>query len=185
MNNVFLVVMMLTVLLGTLYPLVIDALCLGKISVGAPYFNTVFIPLILPLLFLMGVAPISRWKETNALLALKRLWWVLVVSVGVAMLSVWLLAKNIPFTVFMGVSVAFWILLTTLQSLFLVREGRLRVKTLNGERGGMLLGHCAVALCVLGITLSSAYSIERDVRVKPGDVVSIGKYHFGDNSIKA
>ena len=74
LGNVFLVVSAGSVLLGTLYPLLIDALHLGKISVGPPYFNSVFVPIMIPLLVLMGIGPWAHWKQTDLLTVLKRLW---------------------------------------------------------------------------------------------------------------
>ena len=85
-NNVFLVVAAGSVLLGTLYPLFLDALNLGKISVGPPYFETVFVPLMTPALFLMGVGPITRWKEASLADLARKLRWALGVSVATALL---------------------------------------------------------------------------------------------------
>jgi cytochrome c-type biogenesis protein CcmF len=76
-NNVMLVVAMAAVLLGTLYPLLLDALGMGKISVGPPYFDTVFVPLMAPLVFLMGVGPLARWKEASVPDLAKPLRWAL------------------------------------------------------------------------------------------------------------
>ena len=88
-NNVLLVVAMAAVMLGTLYPLILDALDLGKISVGPPYFDTVFVPLMAPLVFLMGVGPLARWKQTELPDLARRLRWAAVVAVVSALGAGW------------------------------------------------------------------------------------------------
>ncbi|MBS0336426.1 MAG: heme lyase CcmF/NrfE family subunit [Proteobacteria bacterium] len=186
-NNVFLVVAAGSVLLGTLYPLFLDALNLGKISVGPPYFQAVFVPLMTPALFLMGVGPIARWKQASlAELALK-LRWALAVSVVSALLvplaaAEWSLTKWSPMVSF-GLALAFWIFasgLVNLRERFARLPGGFGAKLASQPSGyyGMLLAHLGVAVFIVGVTVVKGYEIERDVRMAVGDTVMVGGYTF-------
>jgi cytochrome c-type biogenesis protein CcmF len=183
-NNVLLTVAASSVLLGTLYPLFMDALNLGKLSVGPPYFNAVFVPLMAPAMFLIGVGPIARWKQAKLPELAVRLRWAFVISLisGVA----------IPFFIggwqwraSLGILLAIWIVVTVVQNIW----GRLRVG--SGEmrlfdrikapaRGfyGMHLAHIGVAAFVAGITVVTSYQTEKDVRMNIGETVNAGGYQF-------
>ncbi len=195
-NNVFLVVAGGSVLLGTLYPLFLDALGLGKISVGPPYFDAVFVPLMTPALFLMGVGPIARWKEASLADLAVRLRWALAVSVVSALLvplaaAGWSFALWPPMVSF-GLALAFWIFAASAVNL------RERVAALPGSVGarlasqpssyyGMLLAHCGVAVFIIGVTLVKGYEVERDLRMAVGDTVTVAGYTFrfeGAQSVK-
>ncbi|MCP9759693.1 heme lyase CcmF/NrfE family subunit [Aquitalea sp. S1-19] len=173
-NNVLLCVATGSVLLGTLYPLIIDALDLGKLSVGPPYFNAVFVPLMLPLLFVLGVGPVTRWKAHALAEITRRLGWVLLVSCLLAVLWVWGVGKVSALAV-IGVALALWITLSALLDL----ASRLR----KGQRPalavwGMHLAHIGVAIAVIGITLTSGYESERDVALAPGEHATLAGYRF-------
>jgi len=114
-NNVLLVVACATILLGTLYPLALDAFDLGKISVGPPYFDAVFVPLMLPLLFLMGIGPLARWKQTDPMELVKRLRWHFVASIAVALVVLGVTVGLHSVMVVVGISLALWITATTLE----------------------------------------------------------------------
>ncbi|MGA8048753.1 MAG: heme lyase CcmF/NrfE family subunit [Burkholderiales bacterium] len=182
-NNVLLVVAAGAVLLGTLYPLVLDALGLGKISVGPPYFDTVFVPLMTPALFLMGVGPMARWREASVPELAKRLKWALGVSVVTALLVPLALGQWTPMKSF-GLLLAFWIFASTGQSLIT----RLRAQPDAGPLGrlravpraqlGMLLAHAGVGVFVVGVTMVKGYEIERDLKMDPGDTATVGGYTF-------
>ncbi|HYC44280.1 MAG TPA: heme lyase CcmF/NrfE family subunit [Burkholderiales bacterium] len=182
-NNVLLVVAAASVLLGTLYPLALDALGLGKISVGPPYFETVFVPLMAPALFLMGIGPMARWKSASLPELATRLTWAAAVSVIVAL--------TLPFTlgrwswgVSAGLLLAAWIVATSVTSLV----QRLRntpgagfAAKLRGSSTsyyGMLLAHVGVAVFVVGVTLVNGYGEEKDVRMEPGETVQLAGYAF-------
>ena len=186
-NNVFLVVAAGSVLLGTLYPLFLDALNLGKISVGPPYFEAVFVPLMTPALFLMGVGPLARWKEASLTEIAVRLRWALAVSVVSALLvplatAGWNVAQW-PALVSFGLAISFWILAASAVNLK-ERLGRmpggLGAKIASQPTGyyGMLLAHCGVAVFIIGVTLVRGYEVERDVRMAIGDTVVVGGYTF-------
>ncbi|MDR1350563.1 MAG: c-type cytochrome biogenesis protein CcmF, partial [Zoogloeaceae bacterium] len=181
-NNLLLVVAAGTVLLGTLYPLIVDALGVGKISVGPPYFNAVFAPIMMPLLFLIGVGPFARWKAASFAEILRLTRWAL----GVAVLT----ALTLPFhygdwtpLAGLGVFLAAWIFLAAV--LHFLRQARL---TQGGGSllasvfkqplhfWGMHLAHIGVAVFVAGVTIVGAYEAEKGVKMAPGDTVGIGDY---------
>ena len=182
LNNVLLVVAAGSVLLGTLYPLCLDALGLGKISVGPPYFNAVFAPIMAPLVFLMAVGPIARWKEASLPDLATRLKWALGASVAAALAAPLLTARWTPLVSF-GLFLAFWILVASavgIKARLRNFRGSLAAKLAAQPRGyyGMLLAHCGVAVFIVGVTMVKGYETERDVRMDVGDTVSAGGYTF-------
>lgn len=183
LNNILLLVTLATVLLGTLYPLIIDTLNLGKLSVGAPYFNRVFVPLMVPLLFFMALGPISNWKSMPVKLLLMRLRWSFIMSLSMALLLPALLSKSFSMLVVLGVFLALWIMSTTLRDW--IRRANLRPNmgwwrflSLGRSYYGMLLAHTGIAICVLGVTLTTYYSQQRDVRMALGDEIALPPYTF-------
>jgi cytochrome c-type biogenesis protein CcmF len=178
-NNVLLVCAAGAVLLGTLYPLVLDALDLGKLSVGPPYFNAVFVPIMIPLLFLMGPGPIARWKHAAIGDIAQRLKWGFVVAIVVGASLPFLAAAWSPL-VALGLTLSVWIAVSS------VIQIRARLKSGRPPRGywGMHLAHCGMAVAVVGITMVKAYEVERDVRMAPGDTVTIADYTFRFNGVK-
>lgn len=176
-NNMLLTGAMLTILLGTLYPLIIDTLGLEKISVGPPYFNIVFAPFILCILFLMGLAPFSRWQNTDSN-NFKRLWLVLVLAFLIALCFPWLIAHQISWAVVLGLGLASWIILATLQSVLEKTANFWKLRKLSRSQWGMVIAHCGMAVCTIGIVLVSHYSLQKEVRMSPGDKISVGAYTF-------
>jgi cytochrome c-type biogenesis protein CcmF len=169
-NNILLMIVMTTVLLGTLYPLILDALNLGKISVGPPYFNSVFIPLMTPLLFFMAMGPLSHWQETNPQNLLKQLLYPFIIALSLSLISLGIVTQQIPILVALGLFLAFWIIAATIISAVQKKFSRRCL--------GMVFAHCGIALCVIGITLTTHYQTQRDVRMQPGDNVTLGSYTF-------
>ena len=172
LNNVLLVVAAGAVLLGTLYPLIIDALGLGKISVGPPYFEAVFVPLVAPLLFLIGLGPMARWKAASLGNLTRRLRLALALAIIAGIVLPFGLGSWTPL-VGLGVLLAVWIAAATATDI------RARLK--SGGRPplafwGMHLAHIGVAVFVIGVTLVKGYETERDVRMAPGDTVKVGSY---------
>jgi cytochrome c-type biogenesis protein CcmF len=174
-NNVLLLVAAGAVLLGTLYPLFIDALGMGKISVGPPYFDAVFLPLMAPAVFLMGIGPIARWKEQKLPDLVTRLKWAAAIAVVTALLLPLTLGKWTPL-IALGLLLAFWVIATVV---FAVRA-RLRNSASKPPISfwGMHLAHLGVAAFIIGVTLVKGYETERDVKMNIGDTVSIGGYVF-------
>jgi cytochrome c-type biogenesis protein CcmF len=188
-NNVLLTVAAASVLLGTLYPLIIDALGMGKLSVGPPYFNSVFVPLMVPAVFLMGVGPIARWKKASLPELAVRLRWAFLASVVTALLLPFVLGQWKPL-VSLGLMLALWIVATTVVNL------RDRIKTGPGQLNvfqklamqsrsyyGMQLAHLGVAVFVVGVTMVTGYQTEQDVRMDIGDTVNSGGYTFRFNGV--
>jgi cytochrome c-type biogenesis protein CcmF len=179
-NNVLLLAAAGTVLLGTLYPLFVDALGFGKISVGPPYFNSVFIPLMAPAFFLMGVGPLARWKHADLPELAKRLKWSFATAAALAIILPFLLGTWHPLTA-LGLLLALWIastVLLTLKDRWKSGMGLLAQIRQSRSFYGMNLAHLGVAVVVTGITLVSGYATEREVKMHPGDTVSLKGYTF-------
>ena len=189
-NNVLLVVACATVLLGTLYPLLIDALGVGKISVGPPYFNAVFVPVMAPILFLMGIGPFARWKEASVAEMAKAVKWALVVGIVVAIALPLLYGQWSALTA-LGIFFAAWIVATAVTNFIErslnTRAGRTFVAAaLSQPRSffGMHLAHMGVAVFVVGVTMVSSFQEEKDVKLAPGQSVDVAGYHFNFLGVK-
>lgn len=175
LNNVFLVVMMLTVLMGTVYPLFIEGLGLGKLSVGAPYFNAVFIPLMIPMLALMGIALYLKWNKDNWKRVLKKLSLPLVLSAVIPFIVLWFTAKQINYSALIGLQFAFWVILNTLNAAY-QRCSERGFSGLGQAYVGMVIAHCGLAVTVIGIAVSSNYGIQDEVRMWPGKQFKLAGY---------
>jgi cytochrome c-type biogenesis protein CcmF len=178
-NNVLLVVAAGSVLLGTLYPLLIDALGMGKLSVGPPYFNSVFAPIMLPLLFLIAVGPLANWKHADPRDMAQRLRLAAVLAVIAGVGLPFLVGEWTPL-IALGLLLAVWIVAST------VFQIRARLKSGWPPRAywGMHLAHIGIAVFVVGVTLVKGYEVERDVRMVVGDSVTLGGYTFRLKSVK-
>ncbi len=172
-GNVLLVVAAASVLLGTLYPLLVDALNLGKISVGPPYFNTVFVPLMAPVLFLMAAVPLARWKNADVKDIARRLRLAAGLAVAAAIVIplamggwTWLTA--------VGIALAVWIAVSMLQQV----AQRLKSGNPPLSYWAMHVGHLGIAVFVVGVTLVGGFQEEKDVRMEPGDTVTVGGHEF-------
>ncbi len=175
LNNVILVVMCATVLLGTLFPLITDALNIGKYSVGPPYFNTMMVPLGVPLFLLMGLGLLMRWKRDTALRLIKQTWWVLVAALVAAFLLPLLWIPDFEPLVGLGLLMSSWVAFGTL--LWISRQGKSPFKQPLANWGAML-AHIGMAVSITGITLVSVFNSERDVRLEPGQTYVLGGYTF-------
>ncbi len=180
-NNVLLSVASASVFLGTLYPLFMDALGFGKLSVGPPYFNTVFVPLMVPLIAMMGLGSAARWKQASLPDIWLRVRWAFAASLVIALLLPLVLGNWTPL-IALGFMLAFWVISTGLVDLNkrLGREGTLikRLKNQTLSYYGMQFAHLGIAVFVLGVTLVKGYETERDVRMEVGDTVAAGGYTF-------
>ncbi len=173
LGNVFLVVSAGSVLLGTLYPLLIDALHLGKISVGPPYFNSVFVPITAPLLVLMGIGPWTNWKNSDLLSVIKRLWLAGLVAV-LAGIGIPMMMGEFTWLAGLGFLLAFWVIASG--CLQIIRQAKAGKPTRSFI--GMQLAHLGIAVFVIGVTMVGAYQEEKDVRMSAGDTVSVGGYQI-------
>ena len=170
-NNVLLAVACGTVLLGTLYPLIIDALHLGKLSVGPPYFNAVFVPVMVPLLVLLAVGPLARWKQADARDMARRLRIAAVLAIVAGAALPWLAGRWTP-GVALALALATWMAAGTLCQ---VHE-RLKSGWPPRSFWGMHLAHLGVAVFVVGVGTVKGHEVEKDVRMAVGDTVQIGGY---------
>mgnify|MGYP001613054776 CR=1 FL=1 len=182
-NNVLLVAALGAVLLGTLYPLFLDALGLGKISVGPPYFDTVFVPLMTPAVFLMGIGPLAQWKKASLPDLAMRLRWAFAVSVATALALPFVLGKWTPL-ISLGLLLALWIVTSTaihLRERLAHDDGSSlwgRLAAVPRSYWGMLLAHCGIALFIVGVTMVKGFEVEKDVRMNVGETATIGGYTF-------
>jgi cytochrome c-type biogenesis protein CcmF len=182
-NNVLLLAAAGAVLLGTLWPLLVDALGLAKQSVGPPYFNLVFVPLMAPALFLMGIGPLARWKQANLPEIGVRLKWAFGVSLITALVFPLALGKWSGLAAF-GLWLALWIFAATVVNLWSrvrpLPDGGVLARLRSLPRGylGMLAAHIGVAVFITGVTLVKTYEAEKDVQIDVGDTVTMGPYKF-------
>ena len=185
-NNVLLVVAAAAIALGTLYPLAHDALGLGKLSVGPPYFNLVFVPLMLLLGLVLGVGPHLRWKRDGP----RRLLLWLAPAAAVSVLAGLVAAAGAGSLVLAAaLLVATWVAVSTLQGLWArLRHRRDRWRALTGlPRGfvGMSIAHLGMAAFAVGVAATGTLSQERDVRLAPGDIHALAGYRFEFHGVSA
>jgi len=186
-NNILLVVAATSVLLGTLYPLFLDALGMGKISVGPPYFDSVFVPLMIPAIFLMGVGPLARWKKASLPELAVRLRWAFAAAVVTALVLPFVLGKWTPL-ISIGFLLAAWVIAAGLVG-FRDRLARTsgsffaKLGTIPRSYFGMQLAHLGIAVFIIGVTVVKGYQTEKDVRMNIGDTVTIADYSFKFNGV--
>ena len=190
-NNVLLVVATGAVLLGTLYPLLLDALGMGKISVGPPYFDTVFVPLMAPLVFMMGVGPLARWKDATVPDLAQRLKWAAAVAVIAAVLTEWF-EGQISWLGGLGLLMAYWVVASVATDVWE------RVRPVGGVRSsvwararmipramvGMMVAHLGVAVFIFGVAMVKTYEVEKDVDMALGDTTEVSGWVFTFRGVK-
>ncbi|EPO8350630.1 heme lyase CcmF/NrfE family subunit [Pseudomonas aeruginosa] len=179
-NNLVLVVAASMFLLGTLYPLVLDALSGAKLSVGPPYFNALFVPLMALLMLVMAVGVLVRWKDTPLQWLLGMLTPVLLGSAALGGLATWLFG-DFNWAVLAVFLLAAWVLLAGVRDLLdkTRHKGLVRgILSLNSSYWGMQLAHLGIAVCAIGVVLVSQGSAERDLRLAPGESLELGGYRF-------
>ncbi len=180
MNNVLLLAGAAAVLLGTVYPMVIDALNLGKLSVGPPYFNAVFVPIMLPLLLLLPLGAAARWKQDTlwSIFRLLKIEGILAIVSALALPTV--MGRWSPM-VALGTGLAVWVLAAVVAQIVT------RVRSSWPPLGfwGMQLAHLGLAVFVIGVTFVSSYQVERDVSMSPGDTVTIHDTKLTLQDVKA
>lgn len=179
-NNLVLVVTAAMILLGTLYPLVLDALSGAKLSVGPPYFNALFLPLMALLMVVIAVGVLVRWKDTPVKWLVGMLGPVLVGSLVLGVLAAFVLG-DFHWAVLAVGCLSAWVLLAGVRDLLdkTRHKGLLKgARSLTRSYWGMQLAHAGIAVCALGVVLSSQYSAERDLRLSPGESVELGGYRF-------
>ena len=189
-NNVLLVVAMLTILIGTLYPLFEDALGMPKSSVGPPYFDAVFIPLMLPLVFLMGIGPIAKWRKTTVKELIHSLKTMLILSVIAGIILPFVFYGSTTVMTAIGIAAGAWAVFTALYAI-----GRLVFKRgtssymqnlakIPRAMYGMVIAHLGIGLFIFGVVFTSAFSSEKEVGVNFGEGVELSGYVFALESVK-
>lgn len=180
-NNVLLVAAMLVVLLGTLLPLVHKQLGLGSISIGEPFFNTMFTWLMVPFALLLGVGPLVRWGRDRSRKIRNLLIIAFISTLVLSLLLPWLFESKVVAMTVLGLAMACWI------AVLAIAEAALRIS--RGTKTtfsywGMVAAHLGLAVTIVGIAFSQNYSVERDVRMKSGDSVDIHEYRFTFRDVK-
>ncbi|WP_341782169.1 heme lyase CcmF/NrfE family subunit [Ectopseudomonas mendocina] len=179
-NNIVLVVAAAMILLGTLYPLVLDALSGAKLSVGPPYFNALFLPLMALLMAVISVGVLVRWKDTPLKWLGSMLTPVLVASVVLAVVATFL-HDDFHWSVLAVCLLAFWVILGGVRDILDKTRHKGLIKGLPGlgrSYWGMQTAHLGFAVCALGVVLTSLGSYERDLRMAPGESVELAGYRF-------
>lgn len=181
-NNVLLVAALVVVLVGTLLPLVHKQIGLGSVSIGAPFFNTLFTWLMIPFAFLLGIGPLIRWKRDKLSSISKQMIISGAITVPLSAFFVWVFSNEFQFMAMLGWMMALWII--SLHCFELYERATHRhdfstgVKNLGRSHWAMMFAHLGMAVTVIGIAMVQNYSIERDVRLAPGEAIVIEGYQF-------
>src|SRR5450756_2563482 len=187
-NNVLLSVAAASVFIGTLYPLFMDALGMGKLSVGPPYFEAVFVPLMALAVLMMGLGALARWKQTSVPELAKRMRWGFAAAAILAVLLPFVFKHWTPMIAF-GLLLSFWVIASLVVSLQQRWGGQgtfvQRVRNQSLSYYGMQLAHLGVAVFIIGVTVVKGYATERDVRMNVGDTVDSGGYMFRFDGVRS
>jgi cytochrome c-type biogenesis protein CcmF len=178
-NNALLVIAALTILLGTLYPLIVDFISGEKLSVGSAWFNTMFVPLASALTALAGMGALSRWKVMSGKLLLTQISGAIVVAIIVAAVFPLVYAGEMNFKVAFGLFIATVLIAITFSDIWRKSKGQLsRLPKLGKSYWGMVSAHLGVAIMVIGVTVVSNFSVEKALKMNPGDVATLSGYDF-------
>ncbi len=181
-NNVVLVIICSMVLIGTLYPLIVDALGGGKMSVGPPYFNLLFVPFSLLLAFFMGIGILLRWKKSSLRKLLKQLLPSFVLAVVVGVSAAYLFNQDLAFKATLALVLAFWVVFSLILDAFSKVSNKadklVGLSKLSPSYWAMQIAHLGVVVTMVGVALVATYSEERDIRMVPGDIVKLAEYSF-------
>ena len=188
-NNLLLLVATGAVLLGTIYPLIYEAATGGlKISVGPPYFNKVFVPVVMLLFIAMAVSPASRWKKTPIDRLLKKQVRPLLASLLTISLLVFIFARSFEITVVFVATIALWITVNLGRDLVArIANKREKFSALFKQPRsyyGMMFAHTGIAMAMVGVVITVYFSEEKDVRLEPGGSVTLSGYEFRLNTMR-
>ena len=182
-NNVLLTVASASVLLGTLYPLFLDALNLGKISVGPPYFEAVFVPLMTPVVVLMMFGPFLRWKDDDFVAAVRKVAPAFIASVLIGFGVAWAV-DHVTWRTVLGLALSAWVVLASIQLLVVRLKERAgasagsRLRSITASWWGMWLAHFGVGIFIIGVTLVGSLDQNIDVKMKEGQRAELAGYTF-------
>ncbi|MGH6947520.1 MAG: heme lyase CcmF/NrfE family subunit, partial [Kiloniellales bacterium] len=185
LNNLLLAAAAATVFLGTLYPLLIEALGGSKLSVGTPFYNATFVPIMVPLAIVMGIGPLLPWKRAELASVLPRLWLALAAAVVVTLTAA-AVVEGGPLLAPLGLGLAAWLFVATLTDwaervrLFRVPLALAwqRARGLPRSSYGMTLAHTGMAIAIAGITASAAWKSELITVARPGETVELAGYNY-------
>ena len=180
-NNILLTISAATVLLGTLFPLLLEALDMGTISVGPPYFNSLIVPMGMLLAFALGVGVLVNWKAGSLSWLLKQTRWIFLVSLVVGFVFSLLYGDRFMVSEWLAIGLVCWIVLTMARDIHnKTRHTGLRagIKRLKPAYYGMHLAHLGLAVTMIGISISAGYSVQQDLRMAPGERAVLGDYEF-------
>ncbi|GLS89432.1 c-type cytochrome biogenesis protein CcmF [Psychromonas marina] len=187
-NNILLIAALIVVLLGTLLPLVHKEIGLGSISIGEPFFNSMFTILVVPFALFLGVAPLVRWKRQSINELFKPLLHSLLITVVLTLVFLYSFASHFTWLALMGVFLGFWVLSATCYELYLRATHRFSLfkglTKLGNSHWAMSIGHAGFAVMIIGITMTQNYDIERDVKLAVGDSIAFEHYDFHFDSIQ-
>jgi cytochrome c-type biogenesis protein CcmF len=180
-NNIFLTAAAATVIVGTLYPLVLEAITGDRISVGAPFYNLTFAPLVVPLLLIVPFGPLLAWKRGDFGAAAQRLMFAFAVALLVAAVGAWL-AGGGPVLALVGIGIGAWMIAGAVSEFAYrvkigsvpLRESLRRAAGLPRAAYGTTLAHAGVGIMVLGIVAATTWATETILTMKPGDTVTVG-----------
>ncbi|GHF77512.1 heme lyase CcmF/NrfE family subunit [Thalassotalea marina] len=184
--NIILVVATVTVLLGTLYPLLIDAAGLGKLSVGPPYFNAVFIPIMSVLFIVMGIGPLIRWKKAKQGELRKQITKPSIAAISLGLLFPFVYAGEFNLLVSFGMMLALWVSLVVIKDLRNQAQGKdgYQFSRVTLSQWGMTVAHMGIAVTIVGVTLVSVYEQEVSVKLHAGESYTVEGYKVTFNGIK-
>ncbi|PJC88238.1 heme lyase NrfEFG subunit NrfE [Vibrio sp. HA2012] len=182
LNNILLIAALVVVLVGTLLPLVHKQLGLGSVSIGAPFFNTLFTWLMVPFALLLGVGPLIRWKRDRWTVLIKPVLISGITALSLSILFVRLYGDDFSALACMGWAMALWVIVMHGYEVYQRATHRYSfiqgISRLQRSHWAMLLGHIGLAVTVIGIAMVQNYSVERDVRLAPGEAFRVNDYTF-------
>ncbi|WP_311418775.1 heme lyase CcmF/NrfE family subunit [Haemophilus parahaemolyticus] len=188
LNNVMLMAFLSVVFLGTILPLIHKQIGLGSVSIGAPFFNQMFLILMVPFAFILGIGPLVKWRrdQISAIRTPVMISLVMMIALGFGL--PYLVGNRITATSVMGVMMSAIIVILSLYEMHTRATHRHSFLTgifkLSRSHWGMVFAHLGVAMTVFGIAMSHNFSIEKDVRMREGDSVQILDYNFTFKGLK-
>ncbi|OUU79066.1 MAG: hypothetical protein CBC38_05880 [Gammaproteobacteria bacterium TMED78] len=185
-NNILLIVSVLVILIGTLYPLFLDALGMGKISVGPPYFNLVFIIPMIPLSLFLGIGMHASWKKTSLSKLINKLSLLVLLSIifGYLILDFTFGVSN--FLTLIGFILGLWIILSSISKpAEYIFSNKLKISNFTNKLWGMTVSHFGMGIFIIGVTITSTYSIETDRSARVGDSWDVGIYSFTFDDLRS
>ncbi len=182
LNNVILIVAAVMVLLGTLFPLLADALQWGKYSVGPPYFNLLFVPLMALLMSVMAVGPLLNWKTSKHKLLINRLVAPAIACIVLGIVLPFIYSGEFNTGIMLVGIIGFWVLGTTLTDIYNktrnaknLLQGAMKLKP---SYWGMIVAHIGMVVTAFGVVFVSQYDAQQDLRMEPGDSTTLAHYEF-------